>query len=119
MREKYLNIQLVVIDEFTMINMNIFCEFDKNARMVFNNSDVPFGGKSILLVGDVNQLPAVCAHSLWPLPPEIRARRLIEKESLFSHLVSVNNSRQPDQNDLVSVQTRGDTVDSIADDPFF
>ena len=58
-----------------------------------------FGGKSILLVRDVNQLPEVCAHSLWTLPLEIRDRRLIEKESLFSHLVSINNSRQPDQNE--------------------
>ena len=50
--------QMVVIEEFSMLSASFLEMLDKVARMM-KGSSVPFGGIRIMLVGDVAQLPPV------------------------------------------------------------
>ena len=51
-------IDLLVIDECSMIRVDVFEAIDKVLRMA-KNEDKPFGGVQLILVGDLYQLPPV------------------------------------------------------------
>ena len=53
------NIELVIIDEISMVRADIIDFIDRILRMYSHNSRQPFGGKQMLLVGDVFQLEPV------------------------------------------------------------
>ena len=60
-QNKYNNMEVLVIDEISMISKDTFDDLNLNMRKIFDedgNLDLDFGGKSILLVGDFLQLPA-------------------------------------------------------------
>ena len=51
----------VVIDEKSMVGRRILGLIDLRLRQAFpGQKDVPFGGRSVILVGDFGQLPPVC-----------------------------------------------------------
>ncbi len=52
-------IELVIIDEISMVRADIIDFVDRVLRIYSNNMREPFGGKQILLVGDVFQLEPV------------------------------------------------------------
>jgi len=52
-------IELVIIDEISMVRAEIIDFVDRVLRIYSNNMREPFGGKQILLVGDVYQLEPV------------------------------------------------------------
>lgn len=53
--------KVLVIDEFSMFEFNVFHAMDRITRQVSisKNSRFPFGGKHIILVGDPAKLPAI------------------------------------------------------------
>lgn len=53
------NVELVIIDEISMVRADIIDFIDKVLRVYSQNMREPFGGKQILLVGDVYQLEPV------------------------------------------------------------
>ena len=53
------NIELVIIDEISMVRADIIDFIDKVLRVYSQNMREPFGGKQLLLVGDVYQLEPV------------------------------------------------------------
>ena len=60
------NIDLIIIDEFTMLSQTLLAYLDYRCREGNPGfSMLPFGGKAILLVGDPAQLPPVMGTSLW------------------------------------------------------
>jgi energy-coupling factor transporter ATP-binding protein EcfA2 len=56
--ENWRKIQVLIIDEISMLDGTIFEKLEKIARVIRWN-DVPFGGIQLLLVGDFAQLPPV------------------------------------------------------------
>lgn len=52
-------LQLIIIDEISMVRADIIDFIDKVLRVYSRNMRVPFGGKQLLLVGDVYQLEPV------------------------------------------------------------
>lgn len=52
-------VELVIIDEISMVRADIIDFIDKILRVYSQNMREPFGGKQILLVGDVFQLEPV------------------------------------------------------------
>lgn len=52
-------VELVIIDEISMVRADIIDFIDKILRVYSQNMREPFGGKQILLVGDVYQLEPV------------------------------------------------------------
>ena len=57
-REIYRALDVVVIDEVSMVRSDVMDAIDYVLR-VCNNKDLPFGGKQMLMFGDLYQLPPV------------------------------------------------------------
>lgn len=51
-------VSTVIIDEISMVRADTFDKIDRILKVI-NNNDLPFGGKQILLFGDLFQLPPV------------------------------------------------------------
>lgn len=59
------SIDLLVIDEVSMLRADILDAIDYRMRSVKRNYKVPFGGVQILLIGDLYQLPPVVKDQEW------------------------------------------------------
>ena len=53
------NIQMVIIDEVSMVSSNLMDSIDYALRINRNKEDLPFGGVQIVFIGDLFQLPPV------------------------------------------------------------
>lgn len=58
-------IDLLVIDEVSMLRADILDAIDYRMRSVKRNYNVPFGGVQILLIGDLYQLPPIVKDQEW------------------------------------------------------
>lgn len=90
------NIELVIIDEISMVRADIIDFIDKVLRVYSHNMREPFGGKQLLLVGDVYQLePVVKADEreilqrFYPNPFFFSARVFREMELVAIELTKV------------------------------
>ena len=95
-------LELIIIDEISMVRADIIDFIDKVLRIYSRNIRQPFGGKQLLLVGDVFQLEPVIKED---------ERRLIQPyySSVFffsahvwreMHLVSIELTKVYRQNDI-------------------
>ncbi len=60
-------VELVIIDEISMVRADIIDTIDKILRIYGGNMREPFGGKQMLLVGDIFQLEPVVKYDDWQL----------------------------------------------------
>lgn len=60
-------LELIIIDEISMVRADIIDFIDKILRVYSHNMRIPFGGKQLLLVGDVYQLESVLKEEDWQL----------------------------------------------------
>ncbi len=58
-------IDLLVIDEVSMLRADILDAIDYRLRYVKRNYKVPFGGVQVLLIGDLYQLPPIVKDQEW------------------------------------------------------
>lgn len=58
-RRLYSRLDLLIVDEISMVRADIVDAMDKFLRLNGRSRDLPFGGTQILLVGDLFQLPPV------------------------------------------------------------
>ena len=61
---KYQYLQILLIDEISMIGKETFNDLNKYLRQI-KNTDLEFGGVSILLIGDFSQLPPVNQKTIF------------------------------------------------------
>ena len=99
------NIELVIIDEISMVRADIIDFIDRVLRTYSQNMREPFGGKQILLVGDVFQLEPVVKsdereilNRFYPNPYFFSAKVFREME-----LVSIELKKVYRQTDKVFV----------------
>ena len=60
------HIKYILIHEIRFIERNFLKKIDARLRQVFReNSNVPFGGRSIILISDLGQLPLVMDKTLY------------------------------------------------------
>lgn len=52
------NVDVIIIDEISMVRADTFDKIDKILRII-NKNDKPFGGKQMLIFGDLFQLPPI------------------------------------------------------------
>ena len=70
LQEKLNGVKYIIIDEFSVIGLNLLGWIDKRCRQGTGDSDIPFGGISIILVGDIAQLPPVGDLVLYHKKPK-------------------------------------------------
>jgi ATP-dependent exoDNAse (exonuclease V) alpha subunit len=61
------SIDLLVIDEVSMLRADILDAIDYRMRSVKRNYQAPFGGIQVLLIGDLYQLPPVVRDHEWSI----------------------------------------------------
>jgi ATP-dependent exoDNAse (exonuclease V) alpha subunit len=64
------NVEIVIIDEYSMLSYVQFIQIDKRMQQIFAN-DEPFGGKCIILVGDPLQLNPVKGTPIYDPPKNV------------------------------------------------
>lgn len=62
-RRLYSKLDLLIIDEISMVRVEIIDAMDKFLRLNGRQNNLPFGGVQLLFVGDLFQLPPVVNHS--------------------------------------------------------
>ena len=105
-------LELVIIDEISMVRADIIDAVDRILRVYSHNLREPFGGKQLLLVGDAFQLE-----------PVVKADELdhIRNNTATAHDLQLLNTRYGktvvhDDKDLyITLATRRDQVDYIND----
>ncbi len=75
-------IDLIVIDEISMVRGDILDFIDQVLRVYTGNKTIPFGGKQMLLVGDAFQLEPVVKRDEWEI-----LKRYYKTPYFFSALV--------------------------------
>ena len=60
------NVELIVIDEISMVRADLLDCID-NVMRRYRNPDKPFGGVQILMIGDLQQLPPVAKEEDWKI----------------------------------------------------
>ena len=95
-------IELVIIDEISMVRADIIDFIDKVLRVYSQNMREPFGGKQIMLVGDVYQLEPVVKsdereilNRFYPTPYFFSARVFNEMELVSIELTKVYRQSDP------------------------
>ena len=62
LRNKYSEVKLVIMDEISMVSSKLFYQVHKSISEIFcPGQDFAFGGKSVIVCGDLHQLPPVRA----------------------------------------------------------
>ncbi len=59
------NLELLIIDEISMVRVDLLDAIDFVLRRVRKNGS-PFGGVQLLVIGDLFQLSPVVRHGIWP-----------------------------------------------------
>ena len=65
LQDKFAGVELLVIDEYSMVGKRMLATVEKRLRQAVPASSLPFGGLSVLLVGDICQLPPVMDQLLY------------------------------------------------------
>ena len=69
LQEIFKNVQLVIIDEFSMVGVEMLYNIHKRIQeFVIENKKDLFGGRAMMLVGDILQLPPVQASPIYAKP---------------------------------------------------
>lgn len=69
LQDKLDGIEYIIIDEYSVVGQNLLGWIDKRCRQGKCEPDKPFGGLSIILVGDIAQLPPVGDKVLYHKKP--------------------------------------------------
>ncbi len=87
-------LELIIIDEISMVRADIIDFVDRVLRVYSGNMREPFGGKQLLLVGDIFQLEPVVTHDMRDI-----LRRYYNNFFFF-------NARAFEQINLVAIELR-------------
>ena len=80
---KYLeNVELVIVDEMSLVSSDNLYNLHKRLQEIFATDEEFFGGRALLLVGDILQLPPIKAGPIFSKPRNIASQAMYESEEL-------------------------------------
>ena len=62
-------VKYLIIDEFSVIGQKMFGSINRRCKEATGHTTVPFGGISVILVGDIGQLPSVSDKVIYHTKP--------------------------------------------------
>ena len=80
-RKNLENVEIVIVDEFSMVSSDNLYNLNKRLREIFM-SDELFGGRAVLLVGDIMQLGPVRAAPIYRAPSTVDSRAMFSSDEL-------------------------------------
>lgn len=63
-------VRYLIIDEFSVVGQNMFAWINRRCKEATGQTTVPFGGLSVILVGDIAQLPPITDQVLYHNKPK-------------------------------------------------
>ena len=106
-------VELIIIDEISMVSSRLFRDVDIRLREIFA-IDKPFGGKPIILCGDLYQLPPVLGKPVYEHDVSFLQGLLsleLWKQFLLAELTEVMRQKGNDQFISLLNQVRTGTLD--------
>ena len=107
-RLQFEDLQLIIIDEMSMVSVDMLYMIHKRLCEIFVSEDY-FGGKAIILVGDLMQLRPVKAKYIFDKPKNPKYQPLYEVDSLwrsFKPIILETNFRQGKDSDWSQILNR-------------
>ena len=97
--------ELIIIDEISMVRADIIDFIDKVLRIYCRNMREPFGGKQLLLVGDIFQLEPVIKEEEWRLMQPFYSSAYFFSAKVWQemHLVSIELRKVYRQSDTTFI----------------
>jgi hypothetical protein len=137
-RKMLIELELLIIDEVSMLRADLLDAIDQVLRTVRRNRNLPFGGVQVLFIGDLLQLPPVVKDAEWSIlkryysspyffdsvvlrqtPPIVLELDKIYRQAnnQFIHLLNNlrNNSVTNDDIDLLNQHYQPDYVPQLGD----
>ena len=111
-------IDILILDEISMVNANLLDGIDKFCKLQRKNPE-PFGGLTVIMVGDLFQLPPVVTHATEPLfrreyksPKFFAAHALEHSVPVAVELSSVFRQKDSELIRLLTNIREGDEIES-------
>jgi hypothetical protein len=108
-REVMQQLELLIIDEISMVRCDVLDAIDVVLQFVRNNHTQPFGGVQVLLIGDLYQLPPVVKDEEWQIlspyynSPFFFNSKVIEKDApVYVSLEKIYRQNDPVFVDLLN-----------------
>jgi hypothetical protein len=108
-REVMQQLELLIIDEISMVRCDVLDAIDVVLQFVRNNYTQPFGGVQVLLIGDLYQLPPVVKDDEWQIlspyynSPFFFNSKVIEKDApVYVSLEKIYRQNDPVFVDLLN-----------------
>lgn len=103
------NLELLIIDEISMVRCDILDVIDKILRVFRRKPNLPFGGVQVILIGDTFQLPPIANREEWNIlsnfykTPFFFSAKVIENEKpLYIELKKIYRQNEQDFIDLLN-----------------
>jgi len=103
LQNKFARVKLVILDEYSMLSKDMLTKIDFRLREA-KCKNAPFGGISVVLIGDPAQLPPVCSTALYSRATSTQA--LVNKGeilySMFTKVITLTEIRRQvaEENDV-------------------
>ena len=95
-RSEFEELKMIIIDEMSMVSADDLYKIHHRMVDIFNNNE-PFGGISVMFVGDMLQLKPVKGRFIFEMPKEPSHASYYEEKSLWHSLEAItlkHNHRQ-------------------------
>ncbi len=103
------NLELLIIDEISMVRSDVLDVIDKILRVFRKKSYFPFGGVQVILIGDTFQLPPIANREEWNIlsqfykTPFFFSAKVIETEKpLYIELKKIYRQNEQEFIDLLN-----------------
>ena len=93
------NVKMIVVDEYTMLGCEALSWIDRRLKQGTGVSDKPFGGISIILVGDPGQLPPVMDAHLYNPKKNIESQAGHLLYTLFKNVIKLSVVKRQEGDD--------------------
>ena len=103
-------LELIIIDEISMVRSDIIDFVDRVLRVYSGNMREPFGGKQLLLVGDIFQLEPVVTHDMRDILRRYYKNFFFFNARAFDHInlvaIELRKIYRQSDNDFISLLDR-------------
>lgn len=104
LRKQLEDVELIIIDEISMVSSNKLYDVHRRLQEIFVSKEL-FGGKAMMLVGDIMQLPPVKGKAVFSQPKKPQRQSLYNSDqslwTSFDVIVLKDNQRQGNNNPWV------------------
>jgi energy-coupling factor transporter ATP-binding protein EcfA2 len=87
-RAAHRSVKAIIIDELSFISKQTRNDIDKNCRKIYGNESESFGGKLVIFMGDLFQLPPVCGQPIYKTMKNTKSTKFCNGKNLMADIES-------------------------------